>query len=445
MQRHRNPGTNIITPSIPAFVGFILERLKDAGHQAFIVGGAVRNVFLQLPIVDWDISTSAQPKEIKTIFHDIRFFTLKHDTVTLVRSGRHFEVTPFRGQDGCLEDDLARRDFTINAMALDPERIEIFDPFGGRMDIRKKLIRAVGDPQIRFQEDPLRLLRAVRLATELGFLIEAKTLETLTCLAPFLYKAAPERIREELIKVLMSPKPSMGFNVMRRTGLLNQFLPELLEGYRKRQNARHRYTVYKHIMETIDRAEPVLLLRLTALFHDIAKPRVREKIDGKWRFFGHEAASADLAAKILDRLRFTRLMIGEVTNLIRHHMIDYHSHWRAPAVRRLIHRVGPENVMDLMRFRRADIHAHGLGNQEAILIDELEGRIKEQMKSSVPTQTQDLAINGLTVMETLGLSAGPEVGKILRELMEKVIDNPELNTKTRLIEILEQKKPSDSL
>lgn len=135
MQRHRNPGTNIITPSIPAFVGFILERLKDAGHQAFIVGGAVRNVFLQLPIVDWDISTSAQPKEIKTIFHDIRFFTLKHDTVTLVRSGRHFEVTPFRGQDGCLEDDLARRDFTINAMALDPERIEIFDPFGDRKSV----------------------------------------------------------------------------------------------------------------------------------------------------------------------------------------------------------------------------------------------------------------------------------------------------------------------
>lgn len=445
MQPHKNPVTNIITPSIPTFVAFILERLKDAGHQAFIVGGAVRNIFLQLPIVDWDIATSAQPKEIKTIFHDIRFFALKHDTVTLVRSGRHFEVTTFRGQDGCLEDDLAHRDFTINAMALDPERIEILDPFGGRMDIREKLIRAVGDPQIRFQEDPLRLLRAVRLATELGFLIEAKTLETLTCLAPSLHKVAPERIREELIKVLMSPKPSMGFNVMRRTGLLKQFLPELLEGYRKRQNARHRYTVYKHIMETIDRAEPVQLLRLTALFHDIAKPRVREKIDGKWRFFGHEAASADLAAEILDRLRFTRLMIGKVTNLIRHHMIDYHSQWSAAAVRRLIRRVGSENIMDLMQFRRADIFAHGLDNQEAILIDELEGRIKDQMKSSVPTKTQDLAINGLTVMETLGLSAGPEVGRILRELMEKVIDNPELNTKSRLIAILEQKKPSYSL
>ena len=445
MQPHKNPVTNIIKPSIPTFVAFILERLKDAGHQALIVGGAVRNTFLKLPIVDWDIATSAQPKEIKTIFHDIRLFALKHDTVTLVRSGRHFEVTTFRGKDGCIEDDLAHRDFTINAMALDPERTEVLDPFGGRMDIREKLIRAVGDPQIRFQEDPLRLLRAVRLATELGFLIEAKTLKTLTCLAPLLHKVAPERIREELIKVLMSPKPSMGFNLMRRTGLLKQFLPELLEGYRKRQNARHRYTIYKHIMETIDRTEPVQLLRLTALFHDIAKPRVREKIDGKWRFFGHETASADLAAEILDRLRFTRLMIGKVTNLIRHHMIDYHSQWSSAAVRRLIRRVGPENITVLMRFRRADIFAHGLDDQGAILLNELEGRIKDQIKSSVPIKTRDLAISGLTVMETLGLSAGPEVGRTLRELMEKVIDNPELNTKSRLIAILEQKKSSDSL
>jgi tRNA nucleotidyltransferase/poly(A) polymerase len=445
MQPHKNPLTTITKPSIPTFVVFILERLKNAGHQAFIVGGAARNIFLQLPIVDWDIATSAQPEKIKTIFHDIRFFALKHDTVTLVRSGRHFDVTTFKGQDGCLEDDLSHRDFTINSMALGQETTEFLDPFEGRMDIREKLIRAVGDPQIRFEEDPLRLLRAVRLATELGFLIEAKTLETLTYVAPSLHKVAPERIREELIKILMSTKPSMGFNLMRRTGLLKQCLPELLEGYRKRQNDQHRYTVYKHIMETIDRVEPVPLLRLTALFHDIAKPRVREKIDGKWRFFGHEAASADLAAEILDRFRFTRLMIGKVTNLIRHHMIDYHPQWNAAAVRRLIHRVGPENIIDLIGFRRADILAHGMDNQDTILLNELERRIKHQIKNSVPTKTHDLAINGHTVMETLKLSAGPEVGRILRELMEKVIDNPKLNTKSSLIAILEQKKSPDPL
>jgi len=440
MQPHKTPLSTVTQPTIPTFIVFILRRLKDAGHRAFIVGGAVRSIFLQLPIIDWDIATSAQPKEIKKIFCDIRFFALKHNTVTLVRSGRHFEVTAFRGQGGCLEDDLAHRDFTINAMALDPQRNEFLDPFGGRMDIQARQIRAVGDPKKRFQEDPIRLLRAVRLATELAFKIETRTLETLSCLANSIHKVAPERIREELMKVLMSSKPSVGFNLMRRTGILRQFLPELLEGYLKRQNSHHRYTVYKHIMETLDRVEPHPLLRLTALLHDIAKPRVREKIAGRWRFFGHEAASADLAAEILERLRFSRIMIGKVTNLIQHHMIDYHSHWSDAAVRRLIRRVGFEEVMDLMRFRRADIDAHGLDRQNAMRLNELEGRIKAQIKRSVPIKTQDLVINGHTVMETLGLSAGPEVGRILRELMEKVTDDPYLNTKRSLIALLEQKK-----
>ena len=440
MQPHKPPLSTVTQPTIPTFIVFILRRLKDAGHRAFIVGGAVRSIFLQLPIIDWDIATSAQPKEIKKIFCDIRFFALKHNTVTLVRSGRHFEVTAFRGQDACLEDDLAHRDFTINAMALDPQRNEFLDPFGGRMDIQARQIRAVGDPKKRFQEDPLRLLRAVSLATGLAFKIETRTLETLTCLASSIHKVAPERIREELIKVLISSKPSVGFNLMRRTGLLKQFLPELLEGYLKRQNAQHRYTVYKHVMETLDRVEPEPLLRVTALLHDIAKPRVREKIDGKWRFFGHEAASADLAVEILERLRFSRVMIGTVTSLIRHHMIDYHSQWSDAALRRLIRRVGADGIMDLMRFRRADIYAHGLDIQNAVRLNELEGRIKDQMKRSVPIKTQDLAINGNTVMETLGLSAGPEVGRILRELMENITDNPDLNTKHSLIELLERKK-----
>ena len=263
-------------------------------------------------------------------------------------------------------------------------------------------------------------------------------METLTRMSHLLHKVAPERIREELIKVLMSPKPSTGFNLMRKTGLLKQFLPELLEGYRKRQNAPHRYTIYKHIMETVDRVEPVMLLRLTALFHDIAKPRVREKKEGKWRFISHEAASADLTAEILDRLRFSNHMISKVTNMVRHHMIDYDSQWSDAAIRRLIRRVGPENIMDLIQLRKADTIAHSLDSQEKILLNELEERIEYQMKGSVLTKTRDLAINGHTIMEILGLSPGPEVGSILRELMEKVIDNPELNTKSHLISMLKQ-------
>ena len=444
MQRHEIALPATIKPSIPKFVAFILERLTNNGHQAFIVGGALRDAFLQLPIIDWDVSTSARPQEIKSIFHDIKYFTLKQDTVTLVHSEQHFEVTTFRGKEGSLEEDLARRDFTINAMAFDPGKDEIIDPFGARKDINAKMIRAVKDPHDRFQEDPLRLLRAVRIATQFGFRIEEKTMETLTRMSHLLHKVAPERIREELKKVLMNPKPSMGFNLMRKTGLLKQFLPELLEGYRKRQNTHHRYTIYKHIMKTVDKVEPVMLLRLAALFHDIAKPRVRQKKEGKWRFLGHEAVSADMTAEILYRLRFSKHMISKVANIVRHHMIDYGSHWSNAAIRRLIGRVGPENIMDLIQLRRADNLAHGLDSQEGLLLKELEERIEEQMKGSAVTKTRDLAINGHTIMGILGLSPGPEVGSILRELMEKVIDNPELNTKSHLIALLKQRKPSDS-
>jgi putative nucleotidyltransferase with HDIG domain len=444
MQRHKIAAPAMITPSIPNFVAFILERLKNNGHQAFIVGGALRNAFLQLPIFDWDISTSARPQEIKSIFHDIKYFALKHGTVTLVHSEHHFEVTSFRGKERSLKEDLARRDFTINAMAFDPLKDEIIDLFGARRDINAKMIRAVDDPYERFQEDPLRLLRAVRLATQFGFRIEEKTMKTLTRMSPLLHQVASERIREEFIKVLMSSKPSMGFNLMRKTGLLKQFLPELLEGYRKRQNAYHRYTIYKHIMETVDRVEPVMLLRLTALFHDIAKPRVREKKDGTWRFLKHEAVSADLAAEILERLRFSNRMISKVANMVRHHMIDYNSQWSDAAIRRLIRRVGPENIMDLIRLRRADTVAHGLESKKVLLLNELEERIVSQMKGSVPANTHDLAINAHTIMGILGLSPGPEVGSILKDLLKKVIDNPELNTKSHLTTVLKQIKPSDS-
>ena len=206
----------------------------------------------QRPITDWDVTTSASTREIKTIFSDVKFFALKHGIVTLVHSKQHFDVTPFRGKFGSLEEDLARRDFTINAMAFDPEKTDIIDPFNGQMDIQSKQIRAVGNPKVRFQEDPLRLLRAVRLATELKFKIEVATLETMPYMADLLQKVATERIREEFTKILMSPKPSTGFDLMRRTGLLKHFLPELLEGYRKTQNTHHRYTIYRHIQPEVD-------------------------------------------------------------------------------------------------------------------------------------------------------------------------------------------------
>jgi len=454
MQKHKQiPSANKF--HVPEFVVFIINKLETAGHQAYIVGGAVRDFCLERPILDWDIATSAPSKDIRGIFHDTNHFALKHDTVTLVDSGHHFEVTTFRGDRNSLHKDLAHRDFTFNAMSFNMSTGEIIDPNGGEQDIARKLVRTVGSPRARFREDPLRLLRAVRFATELGFKIHGKTFKGLINPAPSLDSVSPERIREELIRILMSPKPSTGFNLLVRTGLLRQFLPELLEGYRKRQNACHRFTIFKHIIQTVEMVKPTLILRLTALLHDVAKPRVRKKVDGKWIFHGHENTSSILAGEIMHRLKFSRNIINKVTNLIRNHMVGYDSSWSDAAVRRLIRRAGPEDIMDLIALHRADILAHGflpssvskrqkfssgMNKPDKLnLLYELEQRVKDQINSAMPTRTRDLAIDGNMVMEILGLSPGPEVGNILSCLMEKIIDHPLLNNKKQLTAILENR------
>lgn len=430
----------IMIPLLPTFVTFICKRLNHAGHQAYLVGGALRDACLGRPVTDWDVATSATSVAIERIFHDKKYFALKEDTVTLVDSGHHFHVTPFRTGKGGLMGDLGHRDFTINAMAFDLDRDKISDPYGGRPDLSKRLIRAVRDPEKRFREDPLRLLRAVRIASELGFRVEPATLKTITSMAFLLESVAPERIREELIKIMMSPRPSVGFNLMVRTGLLNHFLPELLEGYRRRQNNYHRHTIFKHIMMTVDTVKPDPVLRLTALLHDIAKPRVRKKVAGQWRFHGHEEASAELAKGVMERLRFNKEITGKVINLVRHHMIGYNSDWTDAAIRRLIRRVGVEQMEDLLVFRRSDILAHGLKSQNLDLLSELKKRVKDQIRHKVPTGIKDLAINGHVVMEVTGLSPGPEVGRVLKELNEKVLDRPELNNAEELVALLQYMK-----
>jgi len=257
-------------------------------------------------------------------------------------------------------------------------------------------------------------------------------------MAAQLTSVAQERIREELMKILMSHKPSTGFNLMLQTGLLKTVLPELLEGYLKRQNVRHRYTIYKHILETIDRVEPDPVLRLCALLHDIAKPRVRTKVNGKFRFLGHMKASAELSEDILKRLKFSNETIEQVTKLITNHLIQYHTGWSDGAVRRLIRRVGSANINALLSFRRADILAHGRGGKGLDLLSELKKRVDEIIEKPFAIETQDLAIDGNQVMSVLGLSPGPKVGSVLRALMEKVTDHPELNTEEKLIALLKK-------
>ncbi|MBW2354045.1 MAG: HD domain-containing protein [Deltaproteobacteria bacterium] len=420
---------------IPGFVRLVLNRLKTAGYEAYIVGGAVRDSLLKREITDWDMATSASQEEIRAIFRDKRQFTLKHGTVTLVHSGLHFDVTTFRGEKRGLESDLSHRDFTINAMALVLDRGLLIDPWDGLSDIRKRVIRAPGEPEARFREDPLRLLRAVRLAAELKFRIHKKTFSAIKGTAFLIASAAPERVRDELMKILLLPEPSRAFNMTVRTGLLKFLLPELLEGHLKRQNRYHRYTIFRHILETVDRIRPDPVLRLAALLHDIAKPRTRVRRGGTWRFYGHEKKGALMAGEILNRLRFSNQVKNRVVNLVRHHMIGYDSTWSDAAVRRLIRRVGTGEIQGLLILRRADLLAHGLGGDPR-LAAELEMRVKKQIRLKMPIARKNLALNGRDVMEITGLSPGPEVGRILKVLNERVMDNPELNNRDMLTALL---------
>jgi tRNA nucleotidyltransferase (CCA-adding enzyme) len=424
---------------IPEFIMTAVKRLHKKGFEAYIVGGAVRDILLGRPATDWDITTSASPEQIRSLFHDIRNFTIKHNTVTLVYSGRHYEVTTMRDSGHAipaLEEDLKHRDFTINSMAYDIANDVVLDPNRGREDILRKTIRAVGNPYERFNEDPVRLLRAVRIALELGFIIDSGTMDAICNMSDRLASVAPERIRDELIKILVSRKPSQGFKILRNSGLLIHFLPELLEGFMKRQNSHHRYTIYRHIMETIDKSPPDIVIRLTALLHDIAKPRVRQKIRGEFRFFRHAEESARLGREIMERLRFSNDIIDQVTNMIMLHMIDYESNWTDGAVRRLMRSIGTRDIDRMISFRKADLWAHGYEDEKLGSLLKLEKRVKEIKRESVIRDPGGLAVGGKDVMDILGISPGPQVGKVLNILLERVTDGPELNTKQGLTNIL---------
>jgi tRNA nucleotidyltransferase (CCA-adding enzyme) len=426
-------------PQIPNSVVNILDRLKKSGHQAYIVGGAVRDMCLCRPVTDWDVATSACPQEIRALFHDIRHFVLKECTITLVTEGGHFEVSAFKGTRNRIQDDLAYRDFTINAMAYDPETDEILDSYGGQKDLARKRITATCDARARLVEDPVRLMRAARFAAELGFDIHPETRKIMAQTAPILAGVPAERVRDELVKTLMSPRPSRGLNIMRQTGLFKAFLPELLEGYLKQQGGHHHHTIFRHILETVDQVKADPVLRLTALFHDMAKPRVRKKIHGKWCFYGHEEAGADLCEQIMERLRFSKDLTQKVTHLVRHHMIQYQTEWTGAAIRRLMRRVGTDLMMDLLEFRRADISAHESDADAGLrLLDELRERISRSTQKQEPTQIRNLAIDGLKVMEILGMPQGPVIGKILNNLLDMVTDNPDLNTEKGLVGALMQ-------
>jgi tRNA nucleotidyltransferase (CCA-adding enzyme) len=338
--------------AIPADVLGICQRLRDDGKRGWVVGGCVRDLLRGQPAKDWDVATDARPEEVQRLFRKVIPTGIEHGTVTVLIKGTPYELTTLRGEgayaDGrhpsevvFLDDiveDLARRDFTVNAIAIDPVDGKLIDPFGGQRDLEQRIMRAVGEPLQRFTEDGLRILRGARFAATLGCTIEADTLAAMgdaRALDTF-RRVSAERVHDEWMKAMLAERPSVAFDVMRSTGILEVHCAELLEGVGCEQNRWHAYDVWQHTMAVLDSCHPDPVLRIAALMHDVAKPRTRAMSEktNDYTFYNHEQVGAEMTDDILRRLRFSNEHRKRVVHLVRHHLICYSSEWSDAAVRR---------------------------------------------------------------------------------------------------------------
>lgn len=437
--------------SFPKDLVDIVKTIKKSGFKCYIVGGGIRDLLLKMKPKVWDLTTDATPQQVTRLFKKVVPTGIKFGTVTVIINKIPYEITTFRSDEkyvdarhpskvifsGDLNKDLSRRDFTVNAIAYDPITKELVDIFGGQKDLKKKLIRAVGDPVERFREDGLRPIRACRFAAKLNFKIEDKTLKAIPKCLNSAKKVSMERVHDELMRMLEADRPSIGIDLMRKSGLLKLYIPELLKGIGVKQpKPFHKDDVYWHGLYTCDatsKNKPVL--RLAALLHDIAKPQCKIK----YTFYNHEVKGAEMAYKIMKRLKFSNEHIDHVTNLIKNHMFNYTPEWSDAAIRRFIRRVGLKYVDGLFELRAADIIAMGR-KVEPGHPRQLRKRIKKIIGEQNALHIKSLAVDGNDVMKVLGIKPGPRVGEILNGLLEKVLDNPELNTKPKLIEIIKKVK-----
>ena len=420
-----------------------------------MVGGCVRDTLRGERVNDWDVATTALPEKVQRTFRRVIPTGVDHGTVTVLWKGAAYEVTTLRGEgaysDGRrpdhvvfvedIEHDLARRDFTVNAIAYDPVDGQVVDPFNGLGDMRDGVLRAVGDPKERFQEDGLRILRGARFVATLGFELEEGTEAAFRGALDTFRRVSPERVREEWLKTMKAAAPSRAFEVMRRTGILEVTYPELLEQVGCEQNEWHAYDVWNHTMRVLDESEGGPVERIAALLHDVAKPRTRARSDktGDWTFYHHETVGADMAGQWLRDYRFSNQERELIVGLIRHHLICYSSEWTDAAVRRFIKRVGSENVEPLLRLGEADALGKGRNVEtELHALKELRARIDQTIEEGNALTTQDLAVGGHDVIEHLEGGAGPRVGEILRTLLDRVIEDPSLNTRDKLMPMVEE-------
>jgi tRNA nucleotidyltransferase (CCA-adding enzyme) len=432
----------------------ILRRLQEGGAQAHVVGGPVRDLLLGRPLDKaWDVATSLTPDQVRGRFSRIEGVGEKHGTVLIVESGLLLECTTFRVEGEYTDarrpdrvwytedalQDLARRDLTVNAMAFDPLTGTLLDPFGGALDLERRRLRAVGDPLDRLTEDALRALRVARFAAVLEMDVDPDTRAAMAEVVERARGLAVERVRVELEKMLAAPRPSVGLEMLREAGLMALWLPEVEAGYRVGQNRFHAYDVYWHSLHTCD-AAPVdkPLIRWAALLHDIGKPATRVmREDGQATFHNHERVGAEMADRLLERLRFSNAQREHVVHLVREHMFDYRATWSDAAVRRFIRRVGPDHIADLFDLRMADSIGNGLKSPDVEKLEAFAGRIERLMSADGAFSVGDLAIGGGEVMAVLGLESGPAVGEALDALLDAVLDDPSRNTPEGLRALLE--------
>jgi tRNA nucleotidyltransferase (CCA-adding enzyme) len=440
---------------VPPDVVGLCERLRSRGKRAWIVGGCVRDMLLGRAANDWDVATDARPEELLGIFPRAIPTGIEHGTVTVVKEGHHYEVTTLRGEgtysDGRRPDwvefvdditaDLARRDFTVNAIAIDPQQGKVIDPFDGRGDLERGLLRAVGDPKQRFSEDGLRVLRAARFVATLELALDPATEAAIEPTLDTYRKVAPERVRDEWIKTMKARSPSRAFEVMRRTGILGVTCPEMIEGVGLEQNKWHAYDVWRHGMECMDACAADPILRIAALLHDVGKPKTRAWSDKTkdWTFYDHDRVGAEMAEPITARLKFSNDERGRIVALVRHHLFHYQDEWTDAAVRKWIRRVGPERVEDLYVLNEADVRAKGRDFESDLeALAKLKAHVAKVIAEGAAMSTRDLAIDGHDLMQELQLKPGRIIGEILSALLEAVTNDPSLNTREALLALARQ-------
>jgi len=439
-------------PEIHPKVAEILRTLEDNGHRAYAVGGCVRDILMNRHPTDWDITTDARPERIQELFPD-NFYDNAFGTVTIKTRDddpivRTVQITPFRVEGAysdkrhpdsvqfaaTIEEDLSRRDFTVNAIALTLSG-DMTDPYGGQRDIAERSIRAVGDASARFNEDALRMMRAVRFATSLDFTIEDATLKAVISHASSLRDISQERIRDELVKIINSSRAFEGIQLLEDVGLLQYIIPEIREGLGVEQNLHHIYTVWEHNLRTMKYAAEKnysFAVRMACLLHDVGKPRTKRGEGRHCTFYAHDAVGATMARTIMERLKFSKDITDAVVRLVRYHMFYYSvGEVTESSVRRLIANVGLEHIDDLLRLREGD--RIGSGTPKAVPYKLRHLKYMIDKVSHDPISVKMLKVNGADLMEALKVEPGPKIGLLLNSLLAEVLDDPSLNERDLLL------------